>query len=317
MNEINEVLPPEAVTPTTPKWPLPGHRFVHARQVGQPGVEAIKLRKDSTGVPKKGEKVLVRDTTPRDSYHCTLTVPPEEIDRWNESDVRKAQLAFKIRDLIEANQLHHHARTNSSSIRCLEEKAQDLVDRLYDLTAPGGEELTGAKQESATPAIEAIQGLALKLCDRLEKLQQKPRRFEALRRIARESTTWPALISERPEQLADLDAQLKALELGRDRPLSPVKPSVFGNDEGSAIAFSLLDYVSTNCPGGMPVFSGESEQQWWEAAEEALLATYPEPELIEELSRLVTGPSKRKSPGRLRQAILDMLERRFKSLAPK
>ena len=62
-------------------------------------------------------------------------------------------------------------------------------------------------------------------------------------------------------------------------------------------------------------FNDESGPAWWDLAKSTLLESYPEPEKVDELNRLVIAKSKRRSPGRIRQAIFDILKARFLSFA--
>ena len=66
----------------------------------------------------------------------------------------------------------------------------------------------------------------------------------------------------------------------------------------------------------LPKFTDDSADEWWKAARVVFLFTYPKPETIPELAKLVKPLTKRRSPGRMKQAILDLLKARFIGFAP-
>jgi hypothetical protein len=66
----------------------------------------------------------------------------------------------------------------------------------------------------------------------------------------------------------------------------------------------------------LPDFSESSALEWWNLARAFILANSPEPQKVPELNALVTSPSKRKSEGRIKVAILEILKARFLSFAP-
>jgi hypothetical protein len=65
----------------------------------------------------------------------------------------------------------------------------------------------------------------------------------------------------------------------------------------------------------LPEFSDASALQWWNLARTYLLDLCPDPQNVRELNALVTSQSKRKSGGRIKQAILAILKARFLSFA--
>jgi hypothetical protein len=121
------------------------------------------------------------------------------------------------------------------------------------------------------------------------------------------------------------------LELGAGTPLELDKYSKWKQDAATDIAFSLLTYLwkgwrenrsefSDYAALGerideLPKFTDDSSDQWWKLAKAVFLFSYPEPQTIRELAALVTTHSKKKSPGRIKQGILEKLKGRFKSLA--
>ena len=103
-------------------------------------------------------------------------------------------------------------------------------------------------------------------------------------------------------------------------------------DDAADIAFALLCYLwesrsenrkpETDCGkigeavDRLPKFKDDSADEWWKAARVVFLFTYPKPETVPELAKLVKPLTKRRSPGRMKQAILDLLKARFIGFAP-
>jgi hypothetical protein len=98
-------------------------------------------------------------------------------------------------------------------------------------------------------------------------------------------------------------------------------------DEAGQIAYRLLCFVEAarNHPirygeagqeaKNLPQFCDDSADAWWKVARATLLDSYPQPDKAEVLNRLVTDPQRRRSPGRIRQSVLDILKARFLSFA--
>lgn len=66
----------------------------------------------------------------------------------------------------------------------------------------------------------------------------------------------------------------------------------------------------------MPKFTDDSANEWWKAARVVFLFTYPKPETVPEFAKLVRGRTKRRTPGRMKQAILDLLRRGLSASHP-
>jgi hypothetical protein len=66
----------------------------------------------------------------------------------------------------------------------------------------------------------------------------------------------------------------------------------------------------------LPQFTTDAAEKWWTVAREVFLYSYPKPQDVPELAGLVKAKSKRRSPGRIKQAILQMIHDRFVSFAP-
>jgi hypothetical protein len=155
---------------------------------------------------------------------------------------------------------------------------------------------------------------------------------ELVRTLARLRRAWP-VIKKRNAKLSEEEKELFArIQLGADDfiELDP-QTARWKFDDAGKIAYSLLDYIrrarksskdsifSCGTVGKVAKeklkdFDDESAPQWWTFAKEILLFSYPEPHVIEELNGLIPASSrKRKSPGRMKQAILEKLRARFLS----
>jgi hypothetical protein len=163
-------------------------------------------------------------------------------------------------------------------------------------------------------------------------------RPELLRTLARNAHAWPVMKSKR-KALSDEEKELfSKIELGADSILE-LDPATakWKMDVAGRIAYGLLLCVEharypvnptiwnehRNCKvatiaKSLKPFSDNTAPAWWDAAELALFDSYPRATLhnVPELNALVTSKSKRKSPGRIRQAILETLQSRFLSFAP-
>lgn len=157
---------------------------------------------------------------------------------------------------------------------------------------------------------------------------------ELLRPLARMKRQWP-VIKKKNAELSDEEKDLfNAIQLGADDFIElDAQTAKWRFDDAGIIAYSLLDYIRRargdkatifnygpigNLAGKkLPrEFDEESAPDWWDFAKGILLATYPEPHAIEELKNLVPVDSpKRKSPGRLDQAIFRKLKSRFLAFA--
>lgn len=137
------------------------------------------------------------------------------------------------------------------------------------------------------------------------------------------------MMSRHPLLCDDYKAMFQGLKLGADLPLELHSSARWVWDDPANVAFALLTYLwqareerlkslfDVDCGDfgkGMkrlPKFTSDSAPQWWEVAREVFLFSYPEPQRVPELAALVKAPSKRRSPGRIKQAILDLLKARF------
>lgn len=154
---------------------------------------------------------------------------------------------------------------------------------------------------------------------------------EAFRPIARKKARWPLMQSTHPRN-CDKAELLTRIELGADIPVQLDKYSKWKPDYAGEIAISLFEHLQfirsenitikdlgkKEAPFSklLPPFSKDTAPQWWHIAEQFLLRSYPEPQKILEFKRIVSTDTKRtRTPGRLRAAILEKIEKRFLAIA--
>lgn len=176
---------------------------------------------------------------------------------------------------------------------------------------------------------EAAQALASLVSDATAALwwiaRNKPK---LVRPYARQRFTWPVLRQARERHSIREQDVFSGIELGRDMPLE-LDPATSKRkwDTAAKIAQDLVDCVEaarlghgkigrSNEAQKLPRFSDDSAPAWWDAAKGYMLASYPNPETISEFKSLVTAPTKCKSPGRLKVAIIECIRTRFLSFAP-
>lgn len=187
-----------------------------------------------------------------------------------------------------------------------------------------------AKAGNKDAALELAR-LALMATAQLARVSEKYPNF--LSPLARGAMAWPVLKMRKDRLTKKEKRTFDAIGLGQNAfiELDPAT-SKYKWDDACRIAYLLLDYLhrarnsgklSTFSYGSLGkaakklrAFNNESRAEWWELAKKTLLLSYPEPEKVEEFNRLVNGTSKRKSPGRIRQAIFDILKARVFSLSP-
>jgi hypothetical protein len=186
-----------------------------------------------------------------------------------------------------------------------------------------------AKSDDAY-AAQKLADLALSATAALTNIARD--KAELLRPYARESDAWPVIKSKR-EKLSDDEKDLFAgIQLGEDAIIELDPPTARWKwDDAGQISYSLLRRIELARAGSrhppldfgeigkrakrLPEFCDRTWLAWWEEARRIFLASYPEPQNVEVLNRLVTAATKRKSPGRIKAAILDMLRCRFLSFA--
>ena len=194
----------------------------------------------------------------------------------------------------------------------------------------GLETLVYRSENGDQEASDALARLLPGVCSKFSKLcKTKP---DAFRKIARACWRWPVMMSPHPFLQDDYELLFRELQLGADTPFELHNSARWTTNPASQIAFNLLIYLwmgrkerrDKNTNWGafgtrldrLPRFDSDSAEDWWAAARAVFIDSYPKPQEISELNALVKSKSKRKSPGRIKQAILDLLHNRFVSFAP-
>jgi len=324
---------------------LPGHRLHRFK------IESSKCE-SSNIVGKIGQATIVRDKPGKPISHIELAwriakqareagKPIDDLTRrWIEvpewTDERENQEIQNFlrpsRDPMGARRLAIRVRINGSqsAARALGNMARECLDQLQDVADTIREDkLSSACASIAAEELASVIGNA---CCKMNELALKhPQIFTRFSRTS--YWKWPVMKSTYPEFGDDEEALLTKLQIGKDLPLRLDQKAQWArwiDDDASKIAWKLLWYVwharSENNTWGADFgeFSKmadalarpnkKSAPKWWEVAKVALLNSYPNLEELDEFKRLVTAPSKRRSPGRIRQAIFDILEARFNSL---
>ena len=172
--------------------------------------------------------------------------------------------------------------------------------------------------------------LLREVCSKFSRLCKE--QSELFQRAARQSWRWPVMMSTHPRLCDDYKAIFSGLQLGGDTPLELDKYAKWKWDDVADIAFALLCYLWDcrrenrrlhvdygkigEAVDRLPQFTDDSANEWWKAARVVFLFRYPEPETVPEFAKLVRGRTKRRTPGRMKQAVLDLLKARFISFAP-
>jgi hypothetical protein len=204
-------------------------------------------------------------------------------------------------------------------------EAIQRIDHLGRRAKNGSWEAARALEELAREAITHLNQCA----------QLNPKIFRKTFR------TWPEFLHEWPvmkqkrEKLSESEKMLfSKIKLGA-KSLFELDPATakWKLDDAGKISADLLDFVhgarqnyylgwqsfwhygSGIFPQKLKKFSDETASDWWDVAKKMLLLAYPKPHKIKEFDRLVTAPTKRKSPGRIDAAILEVLKSRFISFA--
>ncbi len=162
-------------------------------------------------------------------------------------------------------------------------------------------------------------------CHALDQMTAHDRK--AMRPLARTMLTWP-MPRSRYKRNCPPESWLEEMQLGKDLPIAQgaqAKWETRGWATRYALAlYSHLERIRQNgditvdgkpTRKWLPPFTRKTAPLWWSVARQFLLASYPQPERVPELARMVTAPTKRKSPGRTRAAILALLKTRFLSIA--
>jgi len=187
--------------------------------------------------------------------------------------------------------------------------------------------LTQTAKAGDALAARRLAYIALDLTTTLDRLAQTNPNL--LKPYARQCHAWPVVAMKREMQNNRVKKLFSQIELGADALVElDAATAKWKPDRAGEIADALLRYVENarrfpkrygkfgRQAKALNQFCDESSPDWWTLALDALLNSYPQPEKFKELESLVTSRTKRRSPGRIRQAILDVLKARFLSFAP-
>jgi hypothetical protein len=242
----------------------------------------------------------------------------EAIHAWSPERHNQETQAFIESDRGHIANLLERATVSEDAVYCLAAKSRNLLGGLFRLVAK--------ENKHAARYFAAIMRDS---CARMNRLARS--RPELFRPVTRLSWKWPVMKSLHPHLSDDHETLLRDLQLGQDTPLELDKSARWKLDKAAEYAFALVayiyearrtdvpqtDYVAsvTHAARALPEFNDDSSQEWWELAKEILLVTYPEPQNVSEFATLVTAPSHRRSGGRMKVRILEILESRFKGFA--
>jgi hypothetical protein len=155
---------------------------------------------------------------------------------------------------------------------------------------------------------------------------------ESLRLLARNWFVWP--INKRLEEAktARESKLFKLLEVGKDYHQTERRPgkTKWKWDHAGSLAQDLISCIEATRTRGistidkillararrLPPWGRTSAKQWWEVGKAFFLASYPKPSEVPELNQLVTAKTKRLSPGRIDNAVLDLIRVRMLSMPP-
>ncbi len=170
------------------------------------------------------------------------------------------------------------------------------------------------------------------VCASVEGLSQITRANpKVLAPLARGRIRWPMMRSTHPLN-CDPDRFLDDIQLAADVPLQTDKFSKWKPDFAAQYAINLYEHINAlraddsdvwiiqnrkrkHFKDLLPKFTKDTAETWWGIAEKFLLHSYPRPEKVAEFVKIVTAPTKKKSPGRMKQSILEKIKARFFALA--
>ncbi len=179
-----------------------------------------------------------------------------------------------------------------------------------------------ARARDGRAAMELARLAAQSTHDLNDIAARTPELFQPLARVRH---AWPVIKSRRTgrKQLSAAENTLFGkIQLGVDSMIE-LDPATarWKFDDAGKISYWLLAHLHhirerfKKMQLKVAPFSDDSSGDWWMAAKKVLLQSYPAPEEVQEFDVLVTAKTKRKSPGRRRAKILEVLESRFLSFA--
>jgi hypothetical protein len=245
--------------------------------------------------------------------------PPSEIKKWTTQREDEERNRFFEADQESRANLHIRAEVSPDATRYLHIKLENFIKQLLQLAKSGNADAACLLGKTIREACGELNKLALK-----EPALLRP---EAMR-----SLNWPILDSPHPHLRDDSERILKSLKLGEGTALEIDKSAKWSlKDPAAEYAFCLLNFIheSRRNPSeliGLPAilidrikaldkYNDDNAKNWWKVAKDIFLHSYPEPETIPELADLIKTPSHTKSPGRIKQRILEKIQARFISFS--
>ena len=289
---------------------LPVHEWIPKNLPIKPNPDEI--------VRETGVSYLVRKEKSK-PYFGKPSEPPSVIKKWTTQREDEERNRFFEADQESRANLHIRAEVSPNATRYLHIKLENFIKQLLQLAKSGNAEAACLLGKTIREACEELNKLALK-----EPALLRP---EAMR-----SLNWPVLDSPHPHLRDDSERILKSLKLGEGTALEIHKSArwIFKNP-AAQYAFHLLNFMhqSQRNPSelvGLPKnlidrikaldqYDSDSSKDWWKVAKDILLHSYPEPETIPELADLIKAPSHTKTPGRIKQRILEKIQARFISFS--
>ena len=323
---------------------LPGHRL-HRWSIKSPMSESLMI------VGKVGQATILRDKPckPFSDYELASLIAKQcrEADRPVDNLTRKWIEVPTWTEDRECQEIHSFLRPNNDAMgprrlgirvhlngsqaaaQALGSMARECLDQLQDVADSIRDDKF--RSDHASIAAEELARVIGDACCKMNELARThPRIFQ---RFSRELWKWPIMKSTCPEFGDDETALLNRLKIGKDLPLRLDRKALWArqiDDEAGRIAWHLLWYIrrvrseNNTCGANYGEFSKmadalarpnrKSAPKWWEVAKAILLYSYAKLEEVDEFKRLVTAKSKRRTSGRIRQAIFDKLKDRFISL---
>ena len=245
--------------------------------------------------------------------------PPSEIKKWTTQREDEERNRFFEADRESRANLHIRAEVSPDATRYLHIKLENFIKQLLQLAKSGNADAACLLGKTIRETVEELNKLALK----------KP---ALLRPEAMRSLNWPVLDSPHPFLRDDSAGILGTLKVGEGTALEIHKSAKWSlKDSADQYAFCLLNFIheSRRNPSelvGLPAilidrikaldkYDGDNCKDWGKVAKDILLHSYPEPETIPELADLIKAPSHTKSPGRIKQRILEKIQARFISFS--
>lgn len=148
-------------------------------------------------------------------------------------------------------------------------------------------------------AIQEVVVMSTEITKVLTELRGNKRTLATIKALARDVFQWPLLLGANKQLSENPQGVAEYIELGRGRVPNTGSRADWRDDEAGHIAQALLMHISA--------------PRSWAAAKKLLLDSYPSLVGVPEFAVLPVPPSKRRTPGLHRGAILNLIRKRFES----